>query len=116
MSSEDKAATLGVPSLIWRAGQARRFEMIRAAAGERIRGVVLDDGCGVGIYVEKLAMQGGRVFGLEFDQTFGDRRLGLQADHAAVNQRRPRRSRSVDHTVTGELQAGINSKNSHHVV
>ncbi len=63
----DKAATLGVPSLVWRAGQERRFGMILAAAGERIRGTVFDNGCGVGQYVAHLQPLAGRVIGLEFD-------------------------------------------------
>jgi SAM-dependent methyltransferase len=67
MPVPDKAAALGVPSLVWRTGQVRRFEMIRAAAGERITGTILDDGCGVGLYVSKLAELGGTVCGLEFD-------------------------------------------------
>ncbi len=43
------------------------MRMILAAAGERIRGSVLENGCGVGMYVEHLAPWGGRIFGLEFD-------------------------------------------------
>ena len=74
--AENKAAALGVPSLVWRAGQVRRLEMIRAAAGERIRGAVLDDGCGVGVYVEKLAELGGRVYGLEFDHEQAEQAAG----------------------------------------
>lgn len=67
MTAYDKAAALGVPSLIWRAGQVRRLEMIRAAAGDRIKGTLLDNGCGVGMYVSNLAELGGKVFGLEYD-------------------------------------------------
>jgi len=63
----DKAARLGVPSLVWRAGQARRLEMILDAAGGRIGGRVLDNGCGVGMYVERMQPFSGLVFGLEFD-------------------------------------------------
>ncbi len=62
-----KAALRGEPSYVWRAGQARRLEMILKAAGERIRGRVLENGCGVGMYVEHLSGFGGRVTGLEFD-------------------------------------------------
>ena len=43
-----KAAQRGEPSYVWRAGQERRLEMIRQAAGERAGGRVLEDGCGVG--------------------------------------------------------------------
>jgi len=62
-----KAALRGEPSYIWRAGQQRRLEMILQSAGERIRGRVLDNGCGVGMYVERMAPFGGWVVGLEYD-------------------------------------------------
>ncbi len=69
MSERDlqKAALRGEPSYMWRAGQQRRLEMIVSAADERIRGNVLENGCGVGMYVEHLQPYGGRVFGLEYD-------------------------------------------------
>ncbi|MEP0806636.1 MAG: methyltransferase domain-containing protein [Chloroflexota bacterium] len=63
----DKAALRGEPSYVWRAGQQRRLEMILKAAGERIQGRILENGCGVGMYVERLASFGGTVIGLEYD-------------------------------------------------
>jgi hypothetical protein len=63
----EKAALRGEPSYVWRAGQRRRLEMILAVAGERVRGTILENGCGVGMYVEHLAPPGGKVFGLEYD-------------------------------------------------
>lgn len=63
----DKAALRGEPSYVWRAGQQRRLEMIVRAAGERIQGRVLENGCGVGMYVEHLFPFGGTVVGLEYD-------------------------------------------------
>jgi SAM-dependent methyltransferase len=63
----EKAALRGEPSYVWRAGQQRRLDLIAAAAGDRIRGTVLENGCGVGMYVEKLAGFGSRVIGLEYD-------------------------------------------------
>jgi SAM-dependent methyltransferase len=63
----DKAALRGEPSYVWRAGQQRRLEMILRAAGKRVQGLVLENGCGVGMYVEHLAPFGGKVIGLEFD-------------------------------------------------
>ena len=63
----DKAALRGEPSYVWRAGQERRLEMIVNAAGKRIKGRVLENGCGVGMYVEHLAPYGGQVIGLEYD-------------------------------------------------
>jgi SAM-dependent methyltransferase len=41
--------------------------MIEQAAGERLRGCVLENGCGVGMYVVHLAPLSGRVVGLEYD-------------------------------------------------
>ncbi|MEW6029150.1 MAG: class I SAM-dependent methyltransferase [Chloroflexota bacterium] len=64
----DKAALRGEPSYVWRAGQERRLDMILRAAGERAKGRVLENGCGVGMYVEKLAAFGGTVIGLEYDR------------------------------------------------
>jgi SAM-dependent methyltransferase len=63
----EKAALRGEPSYVWRAGQQRRLEMILRAAGERVRGQLLENGCGVGMYVEHLAPFGGRICGLEYD-------------------------------------------------
>jgi SAM-dependent methyltransferase len=63
----DKAALRGEPSYVWRAGQQRRLEMIVRAAGERLKGYILEDGCGVGMYVQHLSPFGGTVIGLEYD-------------------------------------------------
>ncbi|MBX3036049.1 MAG: class I SAM-dependent methyltransferase [Anaerolineales bacterium] len=62
-----KAALRGEPSYVWRDGQQRRFEMILKLAGERIQKNILENGCGVGMYVQKMAEAGGNVTGLEFD-------------------------------------------------
>ena len=63
----DKAALRGEPSYVWRAGQQRRLDMIIHAAENRIRGRILENGCGVGMYVEHLFPFGGKVIGLEYD-------------------------------------------------
>jgi SAM-dependent methyltransferase len=62
-----KAALRGEPSYVWRAGQERRLKMILEVAGERVQGWVLEDGCGVGMYVRKLSPHAGMVIGLEYD-------------------------------------------------
>jgi SAM-dependent methyltransferase len=62
-----KAALRGEPSYVWRAGQQRRLKMIAQAAGNRVNGLVLENGCGVGMYVEKLTGLGAHVIGLEYD-------------------------------------------------
>jgi len=62
-----QAAEIGEPSYIWRDGQQRRLEMIKSAAGERIQGNFLENGCGLGLYLEHLIPLGCEVIGLEFD-------------------------------------------------
>ena len=56
----DKAALRGEPSYVWRAGQERRLDMIRQAAGDRLQGSTLENGCGIGMYAERLAALGGQ--------------------------------------------------------
>ncbi len=63
----EKAALRGEPSYVWRAGQERRLKMILAAAGERVKGRVLENGCGVGMYAAHLLPHAGSVTGLEYD-------------------------------------------------
>lgn len=63
----DKAALRGEPSYVWREGQERRLKLLQQAAGPRIGKTVLENGCGVGMYVEKLRQLGGLVHGLEYD-------------------------------------------------
>jgi SAM-dependent methyltransferase len=63
----EKAALRGEPSYVWRAGQERRLALILEATGVRIHGQVLENGCGVGMYLKRLAAAGGQVFGLEVE-------------------------------------------------
>ncbi len=62
-----KAAERGEPSYVWRAGQERRLEMIKKAAGERARGAVLENGCGVGMYLKRLSPEAAFAVGLEIE-------------------------------------------------
>lgn len=63
----DKGAILGEPSYVWREGQARRLQMIVDAAGKRINGRILDNGCGIGSYLQRFSELSATSFGLEFD-------------------------------------------------
>ncbi len=67
MTDLEKAAVLGQPSFVWRAGQERRLRMILKVAAGREHGWVLDNGCGVGAYLGRLSMIAERAFGLEYD-------------------------------------------------
>lgn len=66
----EKAAQRGEPSYVWRAGQERRLDMIRRWGGEQMHGVVLENGCGVGEYLERLAGEAELAVGMdiEFDR------------------------------------------------
>jgi SAM-dependent methyltransferase len=63
----DKAALCGEPSYVWRAGQERRLQMILEAVGTHIEGTLLENGCGIGMYLQHLAPHAGMVVGLEYD-------------------------------------------------
>jgi len=62
-----KAALRGEPSYLWREGQERRLRMILAAMGESRQGRILDNGCGIGMYLDHLKPHAGELIGLEFD-------------------------------------------------
>jgi len=66
---------------VWRAGQDRRLRMIQEAAAGRERGWVLDNGCGVGLYLEHLAPQARRAVGLELDR---DRAAEAARRHSVI--------------------------------
>jgi SAM-dependent methyltransferase len=63
----DKAALRGEPSYVWRDGQQRRLALILEAAGERAQGLVLVDGCGVGMYLHHLGEYTERIVGLDIE-------------------------------------------------
>lgn len=62
-----QAALRGEPSYVWRAGQQRRLEMIQKAARDRLKGVILEDGCGVGSYLQRFAKNAKQAIGLEVE-------------------------------------------------
>ncbi len=62
-----KAAQCGEPSYVWRAGQERRLQMILNAAGDHLKGRTLENGCGVGMYLQHLVPHCGSIIGLEYD-------------------------------------------------
>ena len=63
----EKAALRGEPSYVWRAGQERRLQMILQAAGNCLSGKVLENGCGIGMYVEHITPFVHQVIGLEYE-------------------------------------------------
>jgi SAM-dependent methyltransferase len=66
MEIADKAIILGHPSYVWRAGQERRFQLVRRYVplqGAR----VLDVGCGLGLYVRRFRQVTPQVHGVDID-------------------------------------------------
>lgn len=62
----DKAALRGEPGYVWRSGQERRLAMIRQWV-DLDGAVILDNGCGLGQYLERFAPFSRQRFGLEIE-------------------------------------------------
>jgi SAM-dependent methyltransferase len=62
-----KAALRGEPSYVWRDGQRRRLDMILQAADERVTGRALVDGCGVGMYLDRMGRCFEDIVGLDIE-------------------------------------------------
>ena len=62
-----KAAERGEPSYVWRDGQKRRMSLIRQYAEERINGCILEDGCGVGAYLNRFMQTAHHAVGIEIE-------------------------------------------------
>jgi SAM-dependent methyltransferase len=100
----DRAASCGEPSYVWRAGQDRRLEMIRAALPGLATAQVLEIGCGVGRYIEKLSALAPVVVGLEYELE----RARVAAGRApnvvnAANEALPFAAESFDAVLTNEV-------------
>ncbi len=63
----EKADLRGEPSYVWREGQERRLRMIRTAIAENLHGRLLDNGCGIGMYLEHLRPYVADLVGLEYE-------------------------------------------------
>jgi SAM-dependent methyltransferase len=61
----DLAAQRGEPGYVWRSGQERRLEMMRRWA--TLDGRILDNGCGLGTYLEALRPYSDQRFGVEVE-------------------------------------------------
>jgi SAM-dependent methyltransferase len=99
----EKAALCGEPSYVWRTGQERRLNMILSAAGARLKGRVLENGCGVGMYLQHLAPHCGSIIGLEFDL---ERARAAQTGSVVINgicEQLPFRSESFDTILSHEV-------------
>lgn len=100
----EKAALRGEPSYVWRSGQERRLQMIKGAAGERLKGRILENGCGVGIYLERLSEQSQMAAGLEFDlQRAQEARINSPHIMNAASENLPLPDASFDFILSHEV-------------
>lgn len=63
--SLSKSAVRGEPGYVWRSGQERRLQMIQRWSD--LSGRILDDGCGLGTYLEAFEPYSAHRFGLEVE-------------------------------------------------
>ncbi len=63
----DLAASHGEPSYVWRAGQQRRLEMILDAAPGIVHGRFVEVGCGLGLYLKRIAGFADGAVGVEYE-------------------------------------------------
>jgi len=104
--TREKAATHGEPSYVWRLGQERRLGMIHGAVPFLDTARVLEVGCGVGRYLEKLAGLSSVAVGLEYDlerAMEAARRLARPLVVNAANERLPFPAASFDAVVSNEV-------------
>jgi SAM-dependent methyltransferase len=100
----EKAALCGEPSYVWRAGQERRLEMVLSSAGDLVKGRILENGCGIGMYAERLAQYGGQVIGLEYDfERAAEARQGTALITNAAGERLPFPSACFDLILSHEV-------------
>ena len=66
MTHSDKAALRGEPGYVWRSGQDRRLQMIQQWVNLD-NTIILDNGCGLGTYLDAFAPFSQHRFGLELE-------------------------------------------------
>ncbi len=103
MTHSTKAALRGEPGYVWRSGQERRLAMIRQWVN--LEGaVILDNGCGLGTYLEAFAAYSSHCFGLELEHDRAVQALPTAAGIVeAVGERLPFPAGSFDFVFSNEV-------------
>ncbi len=108
----ERAAALGRPSYVWRAGQDRRLALIRRFAPLRGRRI-LDVGCGVGIYVSKLREFSDEVYGIDIDEMRLRRAAAsLPGLALAASEHLPFRDAAFDLVILNEVIEHVHDDNA----
>lgn len=101
----DKSIQLGHPSYVWRFGQDRRLNMIRAYLPME-QACVLDIGCGIGTYVEKFRALEAQAYGVDVDVervTRGRHEKGLETLAISASEALPFPSEVYDGVLLHEV-------------
>lgn len=102
MAVSDLAALRGEPSYVWRSGQERRLNMIKAWC--ELDGTILDNGCGMGMYLRAFAPHSDRRFGLEVEHERAIEALpNSNGVIQAVGEQLPYASNSFDFVFSNEV-------------
>lgn len=78
VTHSDKAALRGEPGYIWRSGQERRFQMVQQWA-DLDNAVILDNGCGLGTWLDHFSERSQHSFGLEVEHDRAVKALAVAA-------------------------------------
>jgi SAM-dependent methyltransferase len=100
------AASHGEPSYVWQAGQERRLAMVMDTAPWSSSRRVLEVGCGVGLYLQRLAEHAASTVGVEFEPDRARRARSVNPTAAVVNaanEALPFPDRSFDLVLTNEV-------------
>lgn len=105
----EKAALRGEPSYVWREGQDRRLQLILQAGRDLLPGRILENGCGVGMYVQHLEPYASQIIGLEYDYDRA-REAGGKSEHIvnSAGERLPFPSDCFDLILSHEVLEHVN--------
>ena len=101
---QPKSARRGEPSYVWRFGQNRRLDMILKALPLDARRILVD-GCGIGMYVRRLADLGYNTIGLDidFERVTQGATSGIEQLHVAAGEYLPYPDGAFDAVLSHEV-------------
>ena len=103
MTYSDKAALRGEPGYVWRSGQERRLGMVRDWA-ELANGRILDNGCGLGTWLDAFGRYTPHTFGLEVELERAQKAIPTaEGIVQAVGETLPFASHSFDFVFSNEV-------------
>lgn len=102
MTHSDHAAIRGEPGYVWRSGQERRLAMVRGWLD--LSGRILDNGCGLGTWLEALDPYSQQRFGLELEiERARQARSRAEGVVQAIGERLPFATGTFDGVLSNEV-------------